>query len=340
MATLFLVDNSDEMRLLETTILLKRHHVVELRSSTQLYALLDAVEAPDMILLDDNLPHKKSMETLELLKSQALFSKIPVVILSSTPNAQEEGEYFQAGAAEYIGKPVSETAFLARVGKSLKSNSIELKRAKRINEMQYRIMSVLAEVIDRRDHATGAHVLRTSAYIKILTEEMLRNGVYSNETKEWTLEHLISSANLHDVGKISVPDTILNKPGKLTVDEFEIVKAHAHIGEQIIEKMVMTAGGGAFLSLAKIFAGTHHEWWNGTGYPRNLCGTDIPLEGRVLAIADVYDALISARPYKRAFSHEEAEQIIVSEAGTHFDPILVNIFYNVRKRFRTVELLT
>ncbi len=144
---------------------------------------------------------------------------------------------------------------------------------------------------------------------------------------------------MHDVGKISIPDHILNKPGKLTADEFEVVKTHAEVGEQIIEKMVANAGGGAFLSTAKVFAGTHHEWWNGCGYPRRLCGAEIPLEGRVLAIADVYDALISERPYKRAFNHEEAERIVMAESGTHFDPILANIFYSVREQFRTVELV-
>lgn len=339
MKTLCIVDGNAKTAKQAMSILNKHYHVMPMKSAAELFSLLE-IQPPDMILLNEHLPDMSGLETLRTLKSLALFTKIPVIIVSSSQTSEiDEGDYFFEGAADYIRRPCSAKAFLGRVQARLKTNGQELLRARRFQDLQNGIMVVLADVIDQRDHTTGSHVLRTSAYIKILTAEMMRRGVYADETRDWTPEMLIPSARLHDVGKITVPDSILNKPGKLTKEEFDVIKKHTTEGEHIIEMMVEHAGGGAFLSHAKVFAGAHHEWWNGSGYPYGLKGTDIPLEGRVLAIADVYDALISERPYKPAFSNAEAERIILEEAGTHFDPLLVNIFYDIREQFRTVELL-
>jgi putative two-component system response regulator len=195
--------------------------------------------------------------------------------------------------------------------------------------------------VEFRDKLTGGHISRTRLYIKALIDEMSRNGIYSEETSKWDLDFFLPSVQLHDVGKIAIPDTILNKPGKLTPDEFEIMKTHVNAGVLAI-KTIMNELGSAnehqFLSYALLFAETHHEKWDGTGYPKGLKGKDIPLEGRLMAIADVYDALISVRAYKEAFTHEESCEIIINSSGTHFDPVLVDVFCRVEDNFKQITM--
>jgi putative two-component system response regulator len=189
-------------------------------------------------------------------------------------------------------------------------------------------------MVESRDETTGGHISRTQRYLRILVDEMLRAGVYAEEVSKWNLDILIPSAQLHDVGKIKVRDSVLNKPGKLTDEEFDEIKLHSMDGEGIIEKIIHDAHDDTFLLHSKRFAGAHHEKWNGTGYPSGLCGEEIPLEGRIMAIADVYDALVSVRPYKKAFTHEEAVEIITKESGSHFDPKIVEVFLIVADKFR------
>jgi putative two-component system response regulator len=158
-------------------------------------------------------------------------------------------------------------------------------------------------------------------------------GLYREQTQDWDIELMLQSSQLHDVGKIAIADSILNKPGRLTPEEFEEIKRHSAIGVQIIERIEANTSESEFLKYAKVFAGTHQEKWDGTGYPMGLAGEDIPLQGRLMAIADVYDALVSDRPYKKAFTHEEAVRIILEGKGTHFDPVLVDVFEQVADQF-------
>jgi putative two-component system response regulator len=192
----------------------------------------------------------------------------------------------------------------------------------------------MAELVECRDDITGGHIERTQKGIKILLEEIRKTGLYPEETKDWDVDLLLQSSQLHDVGKISIDDSILKKPGKLTDIEFNEMKKHASFGEQIIEKIETLAKESDFLNYAKIFAASHHERWDGAGYPRGLKGNEIPLLGRIMAIADVYDALTSVRPYKTAFAHEEAVRIITKASGTQFDPELVEIFTRAAEQFR------
>jgi putative two-component system response regulator len=184
---------------------------------------------------------------------------------------------------------------------------------------------------------TGGHIERTSKYIQILMETMLEKDVYAEEMKTWDFDTVISSARLHDVGKIAVSDTILNKPCKLTPEDYEQIKKHALEGEHIVEIMISKTGEEIFLHHAKLFACYHHEKWDGTGYPRGLKGEDIPLEGRLMAIADVYDALVSERPYKKPFTHEKAVEIIVNDSGKQFDPVIVDLFVTVADVFLSIS---
>jgi putative two-component system response regulator len=192
-------------------------------------------------------------------------------------------------------------------------------------------------MVENRDKGTGGHIERTSTYIKILIDEMKTCGVYTNELSNWDEEKMISSARMHDLGKISITDLIVNKPGKLTKEEFELMKTHAIEGERIIDKIILRTGEGEFLRNAKLFAGSHHEWWDGTGYPRGLKKEEIPLQGRIMAIVDVYDALVSERPYKKAYTDEEAVEIIMEGAGTQYDPYITEVFFKVKDQFKAVK---
>jgi putative two-component system response regulator len=205
-----------------------------------------------------------------------------------------------------------------------------------VMELQNAVLSTVAEMVEFRDEYTGGHVDRTQQYLKLLVDRMIESGVYEYETREWDLAFLLPSAQLHDVGKISISDTILNKPGKLTAEEFEIMKKHPSIGVNAIKRIEENASEHDFLYHAEIFAGTHHEKWDGSGYPSGLKENNIPLQGRLMAIADVYDALISVRPYKKPMSVEAAKDIIEEGRGSHFDPELVNIFLEVERDFAAI----
>jgi len=198
-------------------------------------------------------------------------------------------------------------------------------------DLVHGIMIVLADMIENRNNGKGGQIEHTTAYLKTLIEGMLKRGVYTYELSKMDLDVFISSACLYDIGKISIPEDILLKPGKLTKDEFEVIKTHAIKGEEIIDKIASkTEGNEEFLRCAKLFAGNHHELWNGTGYPRGLEKTDIPFQGRLMAVIDVYDALISERPYKTAFTPDEALKIIMDGAGEQFDPLIVDVFLEIK----------
>jgi putative two-component system response regulator len=192
----------------------------------------------------------------------------------------------------------------------------------------------MAELVEYRDDITGKHIERTQNIIRVLLEEIKNSKIYPDETKDWDIDLLIQSCQLHDVGKISISDRILKKPGKLSNDEFEDMKIHTQIGRQIVEKIEVLTQESEFFKFAKIFAASHHEKWDGTGYPNGLRGEEIPLLGRVMAIADVYDALTSLRPYKKAYTHEEAVKIISEGSGTQFDPALVDVFLKKAGSFK------
>jgi len=199
-------------------------------------------------------------------------------------------------------------------------------KTERIVELKNAVMETIAELVERRDDATGGHITRTSRYLKYFINAVLEKGLYKNQTSSWNIDQMILSAQLHDVGKIAIDDAILRKPGKLTDEEFETMKKHTILGGEIIKDIQKKAGEQEFLDYAFIFAVYHHEKWNGTGYPYGKAGEDIPLPARLMAIIDVYDALISERPYKKAFTHEEAIKIVSEGRGTHFDPELIDLW--------------
>jgi len=191
-------------------------------------------------------------------------------------------------------------------------------------------------MVENRDRVTGGHVERTTEYVKILVTAMLERNVYADEIHGWDLDKVVSSARLHDVGKIMISDLILNKPSKLNNEEYDKIKTHAVEGERIVDLIMARTGEEAFLRHAKVLANSHHERWDGTGYPYRLKGTEIPLQGRIMAVADVYDALTSQRPYKEAFPHEQAVEIITADSGKQFDPKIIDVFLEVKDKFKEV----
>lgn len=196
----------------------------------------------------------------------------------------------------------------------------------------------MASLAETRDHETGNHIRRTQHYVRVLAEALRESEPYAEQLSDDVIDLLYKSAPLHDIGKVGIPDNILLKPGRLEPAEFEVMKTHAELGRAAIATAERYMGSSTpFLSLAKEIAHTHHEKWNGTGYPRGLRGEDIPIGGRIMAIADVYDALVSERIYKPAMPHKDAVDIIIRDSGTHFDPGLVEIFARIAPKFEEIH---
>ena len=215
--------------------------------------------------------------------------------------------------------------------------SLVEERTQNVLSLQTILFKTMAEMMEYRDHITGGHIERTKNGAKILLEEMKASGIYMEEIKSLDIDLVLQSCQLHDIGKIAISDSILKKTGKLDKDEFDEMKKHTEYGKKIIGKIQLSTKDNYFLKYAKIFATSHHEKWDGTGYPYGLAKNEIPLLGRVMTIADVYDALTSIRPYKNAFSHDEAVQIITENSGKQFDPTLVIVFIKTAERFRELS---
>jgi putative two-component system response regulator len=333
--TIFVVDDSDTNLSMAEVALEEQYRVMTMPSAAKMFTLLQKV-IPDLILLDIEMPVMDGFEALKKLKAETSWMDIPVIFLTGRTDADVEVRGFELGAVDFVTKPFSAPVLLNRIKTHLDIDKIIRERTAQLNRLQNSIVSVLANIVESRDKGTGGHIERTSAYIKILINEMMKHGLYLNEICDWDMEKIISSARMHDLGKISITDMIINKPGRLTEEEYEIIKTHALEGERIIDEIIAQTGEGDFLRNARLFAGCHHERWDGKGYPHGLKENQIPLQGRIMAIVDVYDALVSERPYKRAFSNEEAVKIIMESAGTHYDPKIADVFFKARELFKAV----
>jgi putative two-component system response regulator len=336
MKTVFVVDDSDTNLSMAEAVLEDYYRIMTMPSASKMFTFLEKV-IPDLILLDIEMPEMDGFGALERLKTASEWSEIPVIFLTGRNDAEVEARGFEMGAVDFITKPFSAPVLINRIKTHLDIDEIIRERTAKLHGLQNSIVAVLADMVETRDKGTGGHIERTSMYIKVLIKEMKERGLYADEMRGWDVEKIISSARMHDLGKISITDIIVNKPGKLTDDEFEVMKSHAREGERIIDEIISRTGEGDFLVNAKVFAGTHHERWDGKGYPRGLQGTEIPLQGRIMAIVDVYDALVSERPYKKAFSDEEAISIIMQNSGTHFDPQIADLFYEARDHIKAVK---
>jgi len=341
-----LVDDNIANLKIGSNFLEEKYTVATAPSAAKMFTLLKN-NTPAIILLDIDMPEMNGYEAIKLLKSKPETKDIPVIFLTAKNESNDELEGLSLGAIDYITKPFNPALLLKRIEihlllegqrKIMEKQAAELKnfndnlqkmveeKTQSVLELQNALLKTMAELVECHDDITGGHIERTQRGIKILLEEIENSGVYREELRGWDMDLLLQSSQLHDVGKISINDSILKKPGKLTDEEFNEMKKHTSFGEQIIEKIEALARESEFLNYAKIFAASHHEKWDGSGYPRGLKGNEIPLLGRIMAIADVYDALTSERPYKKPFTHEEAVRIITEGSGTQFDPALVESF--------------
>jgi putative two-component system response regulator len=306
--------------------------VLTMQSAEKMFLLLPKI-MPDLILLDIQMPEMNGLEALEILKQNERWQNIPVIFLTAEQNPESEDRGLELGALDYIHKPFSANVLRRRINMHLHTDKLVKESQTYIRNVQHAMISVIAELIESRDLVTGQHIDRIQSYVELLLQEMEKDKIYTDITSEWDMSLLIPSVQMHDVGKIRISDTILNKPGKLTTEEFNIIKTHPLEGMKIIDNISSKTPDDGYLKYAKQFAGYHHEKWDGTGYPFGLSGESIPLQGRIMAIADVYDALVTQRPYKQPIPHDQAVTIIKEGSGTHFDPILVQVFEKVADDF-------
>jgi len=306
----------------------------------------------DLILLDIEMPKKDGYQVLKELQSDPKKAKIPVIFLTVRDDFEEEAKGLEMGAVDYIKKPINTAILRARVDTHInlrmarvfienQNEILENKVMQRTREIlitrDVTIQSMMS-LLEVRDIESGMHIRRTQLYVKAICDYLAYKGPYQSLMTKDKIENIYRTSPLHDIGKVGVPDYILLKPGKLTRDEFEIMKKHTVYAIQAFSTVDERLGDTNFLNVAKEIAGSHHERWDGDGYPYGLSETDIPITGRIMAIADVYDALVSKRVYKDAYSHQQAREIILKSKGTHFDPVVTDAFEYLEEEFKMIKV--
>ncbi|MDR1394914.1 MAG: response regulator [Deltaproteobacteria bacterium] len=336
---IILVDDNLTNLAMGRSMLKETYEVYPASSGAALFEILEHV-TPALILLDVLMPGLDGYQTIEKLKADPRWSDIPVIFLTSKNDEKSEFQGLSLGAIDYVGKPFSAPLLLKRLENQLilVHQKRELRRfndqleekaeqkTRQVVELQNAVISTVAYLLEVRDHMTGGHLTRIQNYLKVMIEELLQRQIYFEEVSSWDQVFLIPSAQLHDVGRVGIRDAILHKTSRLTAEEFEEMKRHTTIGAEAVIKVAKTTREHAFLRHGAVFAGTHHERWDGKGYPAGLKGEEIPLEGRILAIFDDFDALVSDRPYRLAFPLPEAVAMVLAGRGTQFDPVLVEVF--------------
>lgn len=389
-ATILIVDDEPANLAVLNQLLMPDYRVLACKSGEQ--ALQTAVKepGPDLILLDVMMPGMDGYAVITRLREDEKTNDIPVIFVTALDDAVDEEHGLELGAVDYIAKPVKPAILKARVGTHLeikwardrlKNQNVwlEAEVARRMHEnvlIQNISLCALAQLAETRDSDTGNHILRTQAYVEAIARKLQNHPRFAPELDEVQLMRIVKAAPLHDIGKVGIPDRILLKPGKLTEEEWAIMKDHCRIGAEAIGNAIehvtteerdamkehCRIGGEAigrvmekadsmmadpviekrpeslaFLEVARVIAMSHHEKWDGTGYPEGLAGTAIPLPGRLMALADVFDALTTARVYKKAWTMEDAVACILEEKGKHFDPDIVDAFYEIRDTFDEIR---
>ena len=303
---------------------------------------------PDLILLDVMMPEMDGYEVCRRLKADPLTARIPVLFLTAMSQPEDEARGFEVGAADFIQKPISPAIVQARVRTHLQIKAYQdqlternawlqgelNQRLAQVDQLREATLHVMISFAEFRDEETGNHVRRTQEYVRTLATHLYEQGTHDGVLTPSAIEHIAKSAPLHDIGKVAIPDHILLKPGRLEPDELIIMRGHAMHGWDMLNRASSRMGDQAdFLHHAMDISRHHHEKWDGTGYPDGLAGEDIPLSARLMAVADVYDALISRRPYKDSMSHQRAVDYIHKGCGTHFDPTVVQAFNDSLDKF-------
>lgn len=352
--TLLLVDDTPENLTVLGEILMPHYRVRVASSGARALAAATSDPRPDLMLLDVMMPEMDGYEVISRLRADPRTRELPVIFVTALDSTEDEAHGLELGAVDYITKPVRPAIVLARVRGQLELKEArdrmrdqnawleaEIARRMRQNQVVQDVsMRALASIAEARDDETGNHILRTQAYVNVLARALATTPRYAGELTPTLVETYTKAAPLHDIGKVAIPDHILHKPGKHTPDEWEIMKTHARQGSDAIWRAICDQEEREaldFLYIAMDIAHYHHEKWDGSGYPEGLAGEAIPLPARLMALADVFDALISKRAYKPVFPLDRATAIITEGRGRHFDPDVVDAYLAHLDEFATIS---
>ena len=342
---ILIVDDIDINRMILQEILQDDYQIIEAANGAEaLKILFDDKILPTIVLLDIMMPDIDGFQVLEQMKGADETKNIPVLFITAADSDETESRGLMAGAADYITKPFNHDVVRARVDNHVNLaryqhglEQLVAKKAAEVTRTYEQTLEVLATIIEYRSLESGAHIRRTMLLTEIFVARMLSIESFSSALIAENIHSLVRASALHDIGKISISDSILLKPGKLTPEEFEEMKTHTSIGKDIIDSIASTLpDSDMYLKYAKDICHFHHERWDGTGYPCGLKGEDIPIAARIVSIVDVYDALVSPRCYKGPYSHEESLSIIMEGRGTQFDPKIVDFLPEISPLFLSV----
>ena len=350
MPTVLVVDDAPDNRMILSELLKPLYRVIEAPDGETAMRMA-AAEQPDIILLDVVMTGMSGFDVCRQLKSQGQTRGIPVIFLTSLNAPEDETRGLVLGGVDYITKPVNPPVVMARVANHLRLRAASeflrdqnafleqeiSRRTREVTAIQEATILALTSLAETRDNETGNHIRRTQHYVKALADKLKDHPRFAAALDEVTRQMLFQSAPLHDIGKIGIPDRILLKQGRLTPEEYEIMKTHTTLGRDALqraEERLTTPV--SFLHIAKEMAYSHQERWDGSGYPRGLKGNAIPVSARLMAVADVYDALISRRVYKQGMTHEAAADAIAAKRGIDFDPDIVDAFLSIQDSFREI----
>ena len=351
--TVLVVDDTTDNLSLMSGLLRDLYRVQVANSGEKALKLVRAGQLPDLILLDIMMPGMSGYDVCEALKADPATRDIPIIFLTAMTATQDEKKGLDMGAVDFITKPVNPPIVMSRVATQLKLKAaadflrdqnayLEAEVKRRTEELaaiQDVTIMAMASLAETRDNDTGNHIRRTQHYVKILATHLKDHPRFRHFLTDKIIDSLFKSAPLHDIGKVGIADRILLKPGRFTPEEFEIMKSHTRLGRDAIQHAEDQLGLKVeFLQLAKEIAYSHQEKWDGSGYPEGIGGDGIPISARLMAVADVYDALISRRVYKEGMSHEKAVEIILEGRGTHFDPDIADAFFVLSEDFRAIAI--
>ncbi len=344
-------DSPDNLRLL--TAVLKRGGLVPRPTTSGKMAMKAAnADPPDLVLLDVRMPEMSGVEVCQRFKQDERLRGIPVIFISGLQGSDDKVEGFRAGGADFVSKPFQEDEVLARIKTHLRLRRLQVELMTYNQQLEQRIAEqvktvtashlatifALAKLAEARDDDTGQHIERVRTFSKMLGERMRDVGLHVTELTGAFIDNLCTTASLHDIGKVGTPDAILCKPGKLTAEELAEMRKHCVLGATTLAAVLAHHPDNQFLRMGVEVARSHHEWWDGTGYPDGLRGTAIPLSARIVAVADFYDALTSHRCYRPAIDHEATCRMIQAGSGTHFDPDIAAAFVDLEGEFRRIRL--
>ena len=332
-----LVVDDNVTNLKQAQALLANKYDIMLAKSGESALSICAQESPDMMLLDVDMPEMDGFETIQRMKEDPALSQIPVIFLTANHSTETEIKALESGAIDFVTKPINKEILMHRLDIHLNLIAYQTSLENSVRELEDNIVVSFAELVNCKNDNTGGHVLRTGKYVQLFANELLARGMYVKELSGEKLDMIVRGAPFHDIGKLGISDMLLLKPESLTEDEYTEVKKHTLIGGQLLKTIYERAPTQHYLEYASIIAEGHHEHYDGQGYPRGLAGRDIPLCCRITALANVYDACLTDRVFRKALTHEEAYRVIIEGRNAYFDPELVDVFEAVSDKFEELD---